>query len=136
VVVPEVSVSEETWKMSFGKFMEILFYNRSARLSPGAGAGAGGAAGGHTPPQCNHCIRDCHVLSFFCEGYVARFDFVPVRPFSLHIRTGMSFPLGVHTQHALALTSALPAQLLALQAQFQKALAGLEREAAEVLGSR
>jgi 1-phosphatidylinositol-3-phosphate 5-kinase len=77
VVTPVAAMSDETWKISFGKFLEMCFYNRSAR----------GRTGG-----CTHFVRDCHVLHFSCEGYVARFDFTPVHPYSLHVRSGMSFP--------------------------------------------
>ena len=42
IATPEVVMSEETWKMSFGKFLEISFYNKTAR----------GRSNG-----CNHCIR-------------------------------------------------------------------------------
>jgi 1-phosphatidylinositol-3-phosphate 5-kinase len=42
VVTPEIAMSDETWKMSFGKFLEICFYNKSAR--------------GRTY-GCTHCIR-------------------------------------------------------------------------------
>ena len=31
VATPEVAMSDETWKMSFGKFLEISFYNMTAK---------------------------------------------------------------------------------------------------------
>ena len=64
-------------KSSLGKFMEMSFYNRSAR----------GCTGG-----CTHPVRDCHSLFFTCEGYEAKFDFVPMHPFALHIRRYASQP--------------------------------------------
>jgi len=41
-----------------GKFFEIGLYNRTATCRTG---------------DCSHCIRDNHVMSFFCDTHV-RFD--------------------------------------------------------------
>jgi hypothetical protein len=50
VVTPEVLMSDETWKISFGKFLEIGFYNRTAR----------GRTNG-----CTHCIRYKQIIVTF-----------------------------------------------------------------------
>jgi hypothetical protein len=50
VVTPEVLMSDETWKISFGKFLEIGFYNRTAR----------GRTNG-----CAHCIRFGEIIVTF-----------------------------------------------------------------------
>eukprot|EP01035_Chromulina_nebulosa_P017670 gene17670-23259_t len=42
IVTPDVLMSDETWKMSFGKFMEIFFYNTSSRCRTGG---------------CNHILQ-------------------------------------------------------------------------------
>lgn len=121
VVSPEVVMSDETWKMSFGKFLEITFYNRSAR----------GRTGG-----CNHCIRDHHVLFFTCEGYAARFDFTPIHPFAIHIRPSMEFPQEFHCVQARSFLNDIPIQFIALIDGFRRAIAQLEREVREVLAGR
>ena len=35
VVTPLVYISDDTWKFSFGKFLEVFFYNKSAKLCVG-----------------------------------------------------------------------------------------------------
>jgi hypothetical protein len=80
-VTPYQLMSDETWKMSFGKFLEIFFYNRSARCRTG---------------ECNHIIRDSHVLYFICDVYEARLQFHPVHSYALHIRKGLPFNAAPH----------------------------------------
>lgn len=82
LVTPDVTMSDETWKMSFGKFLEMNFYNRSARCRTGG---------------CHHTIRDNHVLFVFCdEGYIARFEFHPIHPFTISLRQKMPMPVDFH----------------------------------------
>ncbi len=104
VVTPCVVMSDETWKMSFGKFMEMTFYNRSARCRTSG---------------CTHNLRDCHRLDFYCENYVCHFDFVPIHPFSLHIRSTMDFPLEFHNQQTFKMLVTLPAQFHLLCEEFR-----------------
>lgn len=78
ITVPHTLMSDETWKMSFGKFLEISFYNRSATCCVSG---------------CNHCLRDDHVLFFSCGGYLARFVFVPLHPYSLGVRYNLPHPI-------------------------------------------
>jgi hypothetical protein len=49
---------------------------------------------------CSHHIRDCHTLSFRCEGYVAIFDFIPLHAYALHVRKSMEFLTDFHNQYA------------------------------------
>lgn len=82
LVTPDINMSEETWKMSFGKFLETNFYNRSAKCRTGG---------------CSHCIRDNHVLFLFCdEGYIVRFEFHPIHPLTLSLRQTMPMPAEYH----------------------------------------
>jgi hypothetical protein len=114
-------MSEETWKMSFGKFLEISFYNRSAKC---------------IKSDCNHSIRDFHRLSFQCEGYVAVFEFVPLHSFALHIRDGMLFPTNFHNINTLMLLQNLPFKHSTLIDDFRLALIVLEKEIREILATR
>jgi hypothetical protein len=121
IVTPDVPLSDETWKMSFGKFMEMNFYNRSARCRTGG---------------CSHCIRDEHVLFFFCEGYSARFEFVPIHPYSLHIRTRSLLPVDFHDAVTLNFLNEYSLLSDHLFNDFAQVLASLERLVTDVLGSR
>ena len=35
------------------------------------------------------------------KGLLARFDFTPLHPYALHVRSGMSFPVAFHNAHSL-----------------------------------
>ncbi len=113
IVTPDVVMSDETWKMSFGKFLEISLYNTSAC----------GRTNG-----CNHCIRDSHVLFFTCEGYAARIEFFPIIPYSIHIRPTMDFPELSHVEYARKTYYELPAQYTSLKEDFIKITTSLDRE--------
>ena len=113
IVTPDVVMSDETWKMSFGKFLEISLYNTTAC----------GRTNG-----CNHCIRDSHVLFFTCEGYAARIEFFPILPYSIHIRPTMDFPEFSHIEYARKIYYELPAQYTRLKEDFIKITTNVDRE--------
>lgn len=121
VVTPEVLMSEETWKMSFGKFMEITFYNTSSRCRTGG---------------CSHFLRNDHVLHFQCEGYTARFEFVPIHAYSLHIREQLSLPLHFHDAVVINFMNEYTMQSNRVFDDFVTVLEGLEHLVRTVLASR
>lgn len=121
IVTPQHILSEEVWKMSFGKFLELLFYNRSARCTIGG---------------CNHSLRDCHILSFTCENYVATFEFFPIHPFTLNVREKMSFPDDFYWKQTLIILNQLPEKHSILMEDFRLAISVLEREVQDILSSR
>jgi hypothetical protein len=122
VVTPEVVMSDETWKISFGKFMEICFYNRSAL--------------GRTN-NCQHCVHESHSLIFSCEGYEAKFDIVPLHPYSLHVRTNMGeFPTDQHAFHAATLLTQLPVNIIEMVDVFLRTIITLENIARDVMVQR
>lgn len=78
--------------------------------------------------------RDCHVLHFSCDGLTARFDFTPIHPYTLHIRSGMTFPTSFHNKHTSKVLSDLPEQFHMLFEQFRKSIALVQLTAEEVSG--
>ena len=121
VVTLPAAISEETWKISFGKFLEMTFYNRSARCKAGG---------------CHHSLRDSHRLSFLCDGYKANFEFFPQHSFALHIRNGMRFPTDFHVEHTIMLMKNLPVKHSIVLDEFRMTLVGLEKKIREVLATR
>ena len=77
--------------------------------------------------------RDCHVLHFSCDGLTARFDFTPIHPYALHVRSGMSFPSDFHNRHSLRLLHDLPLQFSALFEGFRRSISLIQLTAEEVL---
>jgi hypothetical protein len=84
-VTPLEVISDETWKLSLGKLLEIFLYNKSAINRTG---------------ECSHCVRDNHSQSFFCDTHEGRFQariqYHPLHPYSLHIRKSMGFNSNFH----------------------------------------
>ena len=120
-VTPEVMISDETWKMSFGKFLEITFYNRCNRSRS---------------KECCHSARDSHILYFHCEGYSAKFDFTPIHPFAIHVRESMEFPHEVHCIETKKFLSQTPAQFEQLIENFTRTIIQAKREVKDTLISR
>lgn len=120
-ITQNLTMSDETWKMSFGKFMEITFYNRTAKPRDSS---------------CPHDTRDDHELHFSCEGFCAKFEFVPFHAFSLHVRAGMPFPDEFHQQHRATTLRELPAQIYQLVNMFKTAIGDVRTQAKQVLRVR
>ncbi len=74
LVTPMVTMSSDTWKFSFGKFLEVTYYNFSAI----------GRTGG-----CGHPIQN-HVLFFACQRSFARFSHTHITSYEICIpRAGL-----------------------------------------------
>ena len=73
VVTPLVYISNETWKLSFGKFLEVFFYNKVALLNV---------------PQhkCSCTVQTNSVLYFGCGDLAARFTYERIRPYGVYVR--------------------------------------------------
>ncbi|KAJ3108078.1 hypothetical protein HDU97_002313 [Phlyctochytrium planicorne] len=57
---PSVPMSEETWKYSFGKYLELIFYHAEARSMA---------------IQCPHDIHRQHVRFFALKNFAVRFEY-------------------------------------------------------------
>ena len=121
VVTPVVEISDETWKLSFGKFIEINFYNHSACCRTGG---------------CSHFLRDDHVMSFVCDGFMAQFEFVPIHPLSLHPRSEMPLPMSFHSAMIVNVINECVVQSSRLCEDFANVIQGLEKIVTHVLSNR
>ena len=87
IVSPLVPMSEDTWKMSFGKFLEVRFYNRTATCRTG---------------NCRHCLQTNHVFFYGSRNLVARFDYEQIKPYDIYVRQQLPFD-GSFYYHELAI---------------------------------
>jgi len=60
---PFVSISEETWRYSFGKFLELTFYNKNIKSNI---------------EGCSHSVHTDHVRYIFKKNMVVHMEFEPV----------------------------------------------------------
>eukprot|EP00903_Cladosiphon_okamuranus_P005970 g5894.t1 len=111
LTTPLVPMSEDTWKFSLGKFLEVTYYNRSARARGKAGLG------------CGHRLLQDHVLMFGSGRLLARFDYREVRPYDVFIRQSLPLEPLFHTQALDALLRGVAIQTSELFRQFYNGLA-------------
>jgi hypothetical protein len=120
LVTPDVTMSDETWKMSFGKFLEFSFYNRSARCRTGA---------------CSHSIRDDHILFFACDdGYIARFEFHPLHPMTMIVRAKLPIPNKFHISNCMVAFERMAKLKDAITEEYIVNSTVLEKEVREMIG--
>jgi hypothetical protein len=83
-ITEEVPVTDEIWSLSFGKYLDILMYNKSAYGSSSHG--------------CTHRSRENHISHFRCVGLTTKIKFVPCHPFSVKVRTTMPLCESFHLE--------------------------------------
>ena len=116
VVTPLVFISENTWKFSFGKFLESFFYNRDAVIN----------APNH---QCSCHLQSASVLYFGCGKLAARFTYEPVSPYGVCVRKFLPIRLGWHRREAMRLLEIISAESSVLFVKFDKHIDKVSREA-------
>ena len=83
VVTPLTYVDEETWKYSFGKFLEVFFYNKTALIS--------------APDHCCSCqVQGESTLYFGCGNLAARFTYEHIKPYGIFLRRFLPFDENYH----------------------------------------
>jgi hypothetical protein len=94
VVTPLIYISEETWNYSFGKFLEVYFYNRDAIInSPEYG--------------CSCKAQSAATLYFGCGRLATKFTYETVRPFGVYVRRIMPLDPAFHVTDSLRHVSSL-----------------------------
>jgi len=114
VVTPLVFISENTWKYSFGKFLECFFYNRQLVMNS---------------PQsdCKCSLTDC-TLYFGCGRLAARFTYEPVRPFGVFVRKCLPIDEPFHRKTALRELEQISVSSSLLFVKFAKHIEKVSRE--------
>ena len=79
VVTPLVYICDDTWRFSFGKFLEVFFYNKEAFMNLESSSG------------CNHNMQADTTLYFGCKDLAASFTYQPIKPYQVFVRRNLSF---------------------------------------------
>ena len=117
VVTPLVYISSDTWKFSFGKFLEVSFYNRDATMN------------------CGCKVQDSSVLYFGCGRLAARFTHESVKPYNVFVRKHLAVDPSFHRTEALKHLEIISAGSSGLFVKFDKHIEKVSREARELFGS-
>ncbi len=122
VVTPLIYLSKQTWQWSFGKFLEVYFYNRDAIIN----------APGHL---CSCRMQTCSTLFFGCGNLAARFSYEKIAPYSVFCRRHLPFDESFHRAHALQDLEHISATSTALFLKYDKQIDAITRETRELFGS-
>jgi hypothetical protein len=83
VVTPLSFLSEDTWKFSFGKFLEVFFYNKTFLLNS-------------HEHKCSCRMQDASTLYFGCGRLAARFTYERICPHGVYLRRHLPFDDDFH----------------------------------------
>lgn len=122
VVTPLVYISEDTWKISFGKFLEVFFYNRDARLN----------AQDH---GCTCSMQSAAVLYFGCGRLAARFTYEPIKAFGVYVGRYLPIDETWHRAEATRQLEQISIKSSELFVKFDKHIEKVSREARSLFGS-
>jgi TCP-1/cpn60 chaperonin family/Phosphatidylinositol-4-phosphate 5-Kinase len=121
VVTPLVWLSENTWKYSFGKFLESFFYNRDTIMNS---------------PQstCKCQLQKSATLFFGCGRLAARFTYERIRPFGVFVRKSLPIDIPFHRAKALNELEKISMSSSLLFVKFDKHIEKVAREARSLPG--
>lgn len=116
VVTPLAWLSENTWKYSFGKFLESFFYNRDTIMNS---------------PQstCTCRLQKSSTLFFGCGRLAARFTYERIRPFGVFVRKSLPIDTTFHRAKALRQLEKISMASSSLFFKFDKHIEKVAREA-------
>ena len=119
VVTPLTWLSENTWKYSFGKFLESFFYNRDTIVNS---------------PQCScKCqLQKSTTLYFGCGRLAAKFTYERIRPFGVYVRKSLPIDTAFHRSRALNHLEKISMASSTLFVNFDKHIEKVAREARSV----
>jgi hypothetical protein len=122
VVTPLVYISENTWKFSFGKFLEVFFYNRDAIMNS-------------TENKCSCPMQTGTMLYFGCGKLAARFSYERVRPLGVFVRKNLPIDTSFHKEEAILELERISMASSKLFVKFDKHIDKVAREARSLFGS-
>jgi len=123
VVTPLVYISEETWNLSFGKFVEIYFYNRDFQL--------------HTPiHKCSCQMQSNAILYFGCGNLAVRFTYKKIKPYGVFVRRSLPYDEDFHLTAALGHLETIANESSCLFLRFDKHIERISRELRQLSESK
>ena len=119
VVTPLTWLSENTWKYSFGKFLESFFYNRDTVMNSPQSA-------------CTCQLQKSTTLFFGCGRLAAKFTYERIRPFGVFVRKTLPIDTTFHRARALQHLDKISMSSSSLFVKFDKHIEKVAREARSV----
>lgn len=122
VVTPLQFISKQTWQWSFGKFLEVYFYNRDAQMNaPGHG--------------CSCQMQSKSILYFGCGNLAARFSYERINPYSVFCRRHLPFDESFHRSHSLQDLERISSTSSSLFGKFDRQIDAISKETRDLFDS-
>jgi 1-phosphatidylinositol-3-phosphate 5-kinase len=122
VVTPLVYISEDTWKFSFGKFLESFFYNRDCHMNS-------------SDHRCCCSMQTSAVLYFGCGRLAARFTYERVQPFGVFVGRTLPIDETYHRTESIRQLEQISVASSELFVKFDQHIEKVSREARSLFGS-
>jgi 1-phosphatidylinositol-3-phosphate 5-kinase len=122
VVSPLTYLSDTTWKYSFGKFLEVFFYNRDAIMNA-------------PYSECSCQVQSSAHLYFGCGKLAARFGYEPIRPFGVYFCRFLPSDAAFQKSETLRRLDLISEESAKLFVKFDKHLERVSREARSLFNS-
>ena len=119
IVTPLTWLSENTWKYSFGKFLESFFYNRYLIMNS-------------SQSTCSCNLQKSTTLFFGCGRLAAKFTYERIRPFGVFVRNTLPIDTTFHRARALQHLEKISMASSSLFVKFDKHIEKVAREARSV----
>lgn len=120
IVSPLTYVSDHTWKFSFGKFLEVNFYNRDTVVNS---------------PWCSCNAQTNTVLYFACGKLAARFSYERISPVGVFVRKSLPLDYKFHYQEAISQLDLISSESKMLFANFKQHIDNISLEARSLFNS-
>lgn len=122
VVTPLVFLSKQTWQWSFGKFLEVYFYNRDAIIN--------------APGYLCFCRMQTNSQLFFgCGSLAVRFTYEKIAPYSVFCRRHLPYDESFHRLHSLQDLEHIFVTSSSLFVRYLHKIDAISRETRELFGS-
>ena len=120
VVTPVSYIDEETYNFSFGKFLEVSFYNTSCIMNS---------------PECQCELQGQSILHFGCGNLAARFTYERIRPYGVYLRKSLPFDESFHKKFTVLELNEIMVSSSDLFERFNKHIETTSRETRDLFVS-
>ena len=122
VVTPLTFLSEDTWKFSFGKFLEVFFYNKTVHLNS-------------PEHKCSCTMQSASTLYFGCGRLAARFTYERICPHGVYLRRYLPFDDDFHKKFTVLELNEIMVSSKDLFEKFHKQIEQTAKDTRQLFGS-
>ncbi len=122
VVTPLTFLDQDTSSFSFGKFLEVFFYNKTVELNT-------------IQHKTSFSMQDSTTLYFGCGNLAARFTYERIRPYSVYLRRNLPFDEDYHKKFTVLELNEIMVSSRDLFEKFHRQVEATAKETRMLFGS-